>query len=495
MKNVSWIWLVLLAVFVGCDGVDENKRSASLPLDQETASPQYQASTPGDAAFGLADCSGSQSVNITISGNTAPVEFNGNNFQNCVDDAPTVVSAPQPASPTNTHLRAGTFCSGYVQNSTSSEIWQGKAFVADGSGHYCAAINLDKKDCFSGPDAYGHHQKPSFVSLAIPSTETYDGQCILPAGSFCGGPILNGNDSGYSVPEYYANEAGHYCRMGQKKCEMNNRSSNYTYIPTSEIYDGYCPGSSQPAKPEKTANTRAPSPAAAPVANSQAVGNFDAILQDGTSIKLQGWALDPDTAGMSSSVDVYVDGPAGTGSLLGRFTADVPRPDVNSALGVGGNHGFLVTLPSSYLQSGTHVFYVYGIDSAGGLNNPLLPGSPKSETNLASPWFTFSNNRYSSWGGNHFCQIMSVEQSLKMGWSGSVVNYSTWPSGAGVDHGQCWLTAGFWDYNNAKHKADANGHFCTFNSDAKWKAYGGTADNTTYIPAWPNSMSYDGICP
>jgi len=113
--------------------------------------------------------------------------------------------------------------------------------------------------------------------------------------------------------------------------------------------------------------------------NNAPVGTHDG-LGTVSACSTKGWAYDPDTSSASISVDIYKDGGAGSGTALGRFSANVSRSDVDTAKGITGNHGFDVDL-TSYLSDGkSHSLYVYAIDSSGAGTNPLLSNSPKTIT-------------------------------------------------------------------------------------------------------------------
>jgi hypothetical protein len=88
-----------------------------------------------------------------------------------------------------------------------------------------------------------------------------------------------------------------------------------------------------------------------------------------------GWAFDPGSSPVSIFVDLYVDGSAGSGAASYRVVANVPRPDVNSAWHIRGNHGFNFTLPSQYSRSVNHTVYAYGI-ALFGQGDSQLTGSP-----------------------------------------------------------------------------------------------------------------------
>ena len=95
-----------------------------------------------------------------------------------------------------------------------------------------------------------------------------------------------------------------------------------------------------------------------------AIGSLDSVQvsQDGTSALLSGWAVDPNIADQSTEVHVY-NGAAGQ-----AFVADQPRPDVNAALGITGDHGFAVEVP---LAEGPNSLCAFAISLTGG-DNTLL---------------------------------------------------------------------------------------------------------------------------
>ncbi len=106
--------------------------------------------------------------------------------------------------------------------------------------------------------------------------------------------------------------------------------------------------------------------------NEMPIGFFD-VIYNGWAY---GWAIDKQTATTPVTIHVYIDGPAGGGgTLIGAVVADRPRPDVNSATGLPGNHGFAYPIPTQF-HNQPHRLYLYAIDSWGG-PNPLLPGSPR----------------------------------------------------------------------------------------------------------------------
>lgn len=93
-------------------------------------------------------------------------------------------------------------------------------------------------------------------------------------------------------------------------------------------------------------------------------GGLDQLSSEGTSVRLRGWAVDMDEPSQSVYVAVYQDGGG-----LGWFAADEPRPDVNSALGITGAHGFDITLTAPV---GVHQYTVYAINRGPAGPNPVI---------------------------------------------------------------------------------------------------------------------------
>jgi hypothetical protein len=96
-------------------------------------------------------------------------------------------------------------------------------------------------------------------------------------------------------------------------------------------------------------------------------------LESATCLTISGWARDPDTI-VPIRVDLYADGPAGSGILLSEVTADILRPDLNFT---DKNHGFSFQTPSILKNGQAREIYAYGVDSAGQYF-PQLEGCPKS---------------------------------------------------------------------------------------------------------------------
>jgi hypothetical protein len=102
--------------------------------------------------------------------------------------------------------------------------------------------------------------------------------------------------------------------------------------PPWQQFSGACSSSS--ATDNHTAGQTAPC-----LAGNRPIGRLDSVTVDRDRVRLRGWALDRDQPSTSLRIAVWYDAGA-----LGVFTTTVARPDVNSAYGVTGAHGFDVTV-------------------------------------------------------------------------------------------------------------------------------------------------------
>jgi hypothetical protein len=100
------------------------------------------------------------------------------------------------------------------------------------------------------------------------------------------------------------------------------------------------------------------------------MGYLDSAAPSAGSVRLSGWAYDPDQPETAIQVAVYRDG-AG----VGWFPTGGSRPDVNAVFGISGNHGFGFDVPTS---PGRHRFEVYAINVGPASGNPLFAASTVS---------------------------------------------------------------------------------------------------------------------
>ncbi|MBX4187217.1 MAG: right-handed parallel beta-helix repeat-containing protein, partial [Candidatus Doudnabacteria bacterium] len=113
-------------------------------------------------------------------------------------------------------------------------------------------------------------------------------------------------------------------------------------------------------------------------ANQLPTGTFDGVRTDG--ITLYGWSYDPDANTSPINVQIFVNGPVGTGTLIGTVSTTFTRTDVNSNFGITGTHGFELVIPTQYRDGAAHNYYAYGIDFNDSTRSTLLGGSPRSIT-------------------------------------------------------------------------------------------------------------------
>lgn len=95
------------------------------------------------------------------------------------------------------------------------------------------------------------------------------------------------------------------------------------------------------------------------------------IDANGSCNAITGWAWDEDSPGAPLRVDIWLDGPAGSGWGLASITANQPSPDVNAIYPVTGNtphrFNFDITPYIDFATSGPRTFFVYFLnkDQAG----------------------------------------------------------------------------------------------------------------------------------
>ena len=93
-------------------------------------------------------------------------------------------------------------------------------------------------------------------------------------------------------------------------------------------------------------------------------GALDGVRVVGDSVTIRGWAYDPDDPSAQIDVAVYA---YDTG--IARFPTGIDRPDVRTAFGIPGRHGYEARFTA---PPGVRTFRVYGINVGGGAANPLL---------------------------------------------------------------------------------------------------------------------------
>ena len=100
--------------------------------------------------------------------------------------------------------------------------------------------------------------------------------------------------------------------------------------------------------------------------NGNPYGHFDSVAANADgSVTLTGWAADPDASASSTNV-IATDNGAG----LGTYPANQPRPDVDRAFHISGNHGFRITRAGP--RPGQHTYCVSAVNLGSKLAAPTV---------------------------------------------------------------------------------------------------------------------------
>lgn len=100
-------------------------------------------------------------------------------------------------------------------------------------------------------------------------------------------------------------------------------------------------------------------------------GALDEVTATPGAVKVRGWTFDPDAPSRSLLVHIYIGpqpGEPGGGAV--EFSANSSRPDVNSAYGISGSHGFERTIKTK--ARGAQRVCAYAINIENGGTNPQI---------------------------------------------------------------------------------------------------------------------------
>ena len=115
-----------------------------------------------------------------------------------------------------------------------------------------------------------------------------------------------------------------------------------------------CSDPSQQAQTDQNSESAAPDTSGNPEVGSEfsgvVKGSLDSISPSG---KAWGYALDPKNKNKSIRVYFYVDGPVGTGTLIGDTLANI------QSLGANAGHYYSFTIPAAYANAKAHKLYAY----------------------------------------------------------------------------------------------------------------------------------------
>lgn len=169
--------------------------------------------------------------------------------------------------------------------------------------------------------------------------------------------------------------------------------------------------------------------------NSEILGNIDGVSMDSAgNASLRGWACSTGLA-QSIPVDFYVGGPAGSGTDIGRYTANqTSEPAVATACGVSsGNYRFNIPISDAVrTQYAGQPIYVHGISPVGNANLaiarsgsytvPALPSAPPvpgAAPSLSVPGMSSTGSYTVSWGSVSTATSYTLQRSTSGGSSWS----------------------------------------------------------------------------
>ena len=176
-----------------------------------------------------------------------------------------------------------------------------------------------------------------------------------------------------------------------------------------------------------------PTPTHTPTPLNTPIGWLDGATCD----IIGGWAVDMDTPDTSIPYQIYADGPPSIGTLIFTDTTEGLRPDVNSALGVSGNHGFTINTPSLVKDGKSHMINAYGIETNGNTSF-LLSGSPKTVQcvpGIGTLSFTKNSFEFTYTKGEKIPEAQALEFTNK---SQVVINFTI-----SVPNQPSWLNSGY----------------------------------------------------
>jgi lysophospholipase L1-like esterase len=104
------------------------------------------------------------------------------------------------------------------------------------------------------------------------------------------------------------------------------------------------------------------------------IGHLDLV----NGALIEGWSQDPDAPQTPTQVELFFDGPAGSGAQSIRFLADLYRSDLCTGIG-SCKQAFSVRPPPQFCDGKPHTVYPYGVDTANG-HLKQLSGGTKSFT-------------------------------------------------------------------------------------------------------------------
>ncbi|MES3005104.1 MAG: immunoglobulin-like domain-containing protein [Patescibacteria group bacterium] len=86
----------------------------------------------------------------------------------------------------------------------------------------------------------------------------------------------------------------------------------------------------------------------------------EGFVDEASCSHIGGWAVDGDSPNAAVTIEIYKDGPFGTGTLATTTLANQFRQDINDIYGE--NHAFGMETPSTFRDGHAHTIYVYAVD-------------------------------------------------------------------------------------------------------------------------------------
>lgn len=255
---------------------------------------------------------------------------------------------------------------------------QGRVYQRQGNHGQLLTYGYDGNgNVISVADAVGHTVSNQYDALNRLIRTTSSGGASPPMPSTA--PTLSAaaasSNGSYSVSWGGVSGADHYLLQEQTNggawsTQQTNGSTSFTLNAQSPGTYGYR---------VQACNTTGCGPwsSTATVTVTHIIGNIDGVPVDGSgNASIGGWAC---SAGLAQSinVDLYMGGPAGTGTMIGRYTANQSsEPAVASACNVSsGSYRFNIPLSTTVRsQYAGQTIYIHGISPVG-LDNSLLNNS------------------------------------------------------------------------------------------------------------------------
>lgn len=123
----------------------------------------------------------------------------------------------------------------------------------------------------------------------------------------------------------------------------------------SSIFFTNCAPSNQQDQAQEATSSSGEATSGNPELGSEFSGKVQGTIGSiSTSGSIWGYAYDPNNKTKSMRVYFYVDGPVGTGKLIGNSLANI------QSLGINAGHYYSFTIPATYADGKPHKIYAYG---------------------------------------------------------------------------------------------------------------------------------------